>query len=76
MRWITAIYRLIFRRTLMTPQWLDILAANRTARIGNIYTYFDFHPRRFEDTLLTYMPQRHYRWSALRYVFRRRPRSL
>ena len=76
MRWIATAYGFIFRRTLMTPQWFDILAANRTARIGNTYTYFDFHPRRFEDSLLTYMPQRHYGFAALRYVFRRRPRSL
>ena len=76
MRWITTIYGLVFRRTLITHQWLDILAASRTARLGNIYHYFGFQPRRFEDTLLTYMPERHYFFDALRYVFRRRPRGL
>ena len=76
MRWITTIYGLLFRRTLITHQWLDILAANRTARLGNIYHYFGFQPRRFEDTLLTYMPERHYFFDALRYAFRRRPRGL
>ena len=75
-RWITALYGMIFPRTLMTPQWLDILAASRTARLGNIHDYFGFHPRRFEDTLTTYLPKRRYLPLALRYTFRRRPRGL
>lgn len=76
MRWILAGYRLVVPRTLMTGQWLDLLASNRTARIGNIYHHFGFHPRRLEDTLLGYLPRRHYLFSALRYTFRRRPRGL
>ena len=67
---------LLLSRALMTPQWLDILAASRTARLGNAYDYFGIRPRRFEDTLVTYLPGRSYRIPALRYAFRRRPRSL
>ena len=74
-RWWLRIYRIVFPRTLITPQWLDILAASRTAHLGNSYTYFGLYPRRFEDTLLTYMPRQHYFWRALRYVFRRHPRG-
>ncbi len=76
MRWLTSIYGFIFRRTLMTQQWMDILAANRTAHLGNTYTYFGIHPRRFEDTLLTYLPQQRFFFRALRYIFRRRPRGI
>ncbi len=76
LRWMTAIYSRILPRSLMTSQWFDILAANRAAKLGNTYNYFGFHPRRFEDTLLTYMPERHYGWEALRYSIRRRPRGL
>lgn len=76
MRFITRLYSLVFRRTLMTQQWLDILAANRTARLGNTYNYFGVRPRRFEDTLVTYLPHQPLLWPAIRYVFRRRPRGL
>jgi uncharacterized protein YbjT (DUF2867 family) len=75
MRWITNLYGFIFPRSLMTSQWLDILAANRTTRIGNISNAFGIHPRRFEDTLVEYMPQRRYFFAAFRYIFRRRPRE-
>ncbi len=75
LRWMTAIYSWVLPRALMTPQWLDLLAANRTARIGNIHEYFGIQPRRFEDTLMTYMPQQKYFRSALRYAIRRRPRE-
>ncbi|MCB9453625.1 MAG: NAD(P)H-binding protein [Anaerolineaceae bacterium] len=76
LRWLTTIYSRLFPRSLMTGQWLDILAANRSAPLGNTYTYFGLHPRRLEDTLLTYMPQKRYFWSALRYTIRRRPRGI
>ena len=75
LRWITALYGLIFGRTLMTQQWLDLLAASRTARLGNMYTYFGIEPRRFEDTLLTYLPSKPFLLPAFRYAFRRRPRE-
>jgi NADH dehydrogenase len=75
LRWLTRLYGLVFPRTLMTQQWMDILASNRVVRIGNTYTYFGVRPRRFEDTLVTYMRQRRYFFSALRYIFRRRPRE-
>jgi uncharacterized protein YbjT (DUF2867 family) len=75
-RWLTAVYSRIMPRSLMTPQWLDLLAVNRTAKLGNMFNIFGIHPRRFEDTLLTYMPGRSYWWPMLRYAVRRRPRGL
>ncbi|MEZ4666698.1 MAG: NAD-dependent epimerase/dehydratase family protein [Anaerolineae bacterium] len=75
LRWITSVYGRVFRRSLMTPQWLDILATNRTAPLGNIYNYFGINPRRFEDTLLTYMPKKRYWWPMIRFTLRRRPHS-
>ena len=76
MRWITSVYSRMFPRALMTPQWLDILATNRTAPLGNTFNYFGFHPRRLEDTLLDYLPDQRHFLSLLRYTFRRRPRGL
>ncbi|MEO8609629.1 MAG: NAD-dependent epimerase/dehydratase family protein [Chloroflexota bacterium] len=76
MRWIAAIYSRIFRRSLVTPQWLDILATNRTAPLGNAFNYFGIQPRRFEDTLLTYMPGKGYFWPTFRYMLRRRPKGI
>ena len=75
LRWITGIYSRLLPRSLMTNQWLDILAANRTAPLGNTYDYFGFQPRRFEETLLTYLPQRRHFVASLRGTFRRRPRA-
>jgi NADH dehydrogenase len=74
LRWITAVTSRIMPRSLITLQWLDILAANRTASLGNIFHYFGIHPKRFEDTLLTYMRGKRYGWSLVRYTLRRRPR--
>ena len=74
LRWITGISGRIMPRSLITPQWLDILATNRTARLGNTFQYYGIHPRRIEDTLLTYMRGRRYGLSLLRYSLRRRPR--
>ena len=76
LRWITGISGRILPRSLITPQWLDILATNRTARLGNAFQYYGIHPRRFEDTLLTYMRGRRYGWSLLRYSLRRRPKVI
>lgn len=76
LRWSSGLYSRVLPRSLVTPQWLDILATNRTAPLGNAYRYFGIRPRRLEDTLLTYMRQRHY-WRLLaRSVMRRRPRSI
>ncbi len=75
-RTIVSIYSRIFPRSIMTPQWLDILAANRTTRINNIYEIFGIQPRRFEDTLLTYLPKRRHFFSLLRMSLRRRPRGV
>lgn len=76
MRWTTGIYSRLLRRSLMTPQWLDLLATNRAARIGNLYEYFGVQPKRFEDTLLTYMPGKSYFFPSIRYSLRRRPREV
>ncbi|MBI5959264.1 MAG: NAD(P)H-binding protein [Chloroflexi bacterium] len=59
------------RRWPMTPQWLDVLASHRTAKLGNLYDYCGVRPVRFEDTLLTYMPNRHYTRELLRFMLRR-----
>lgn len=72
-RWINGVYERLLPRTLITSQWLDILAANRTAPLGNTYQFFGFQPRRLEDTLLTYMRGERYFAAGLRYSFRRRP---
>jgi uncharacterized protein YbjT (DUF2867 family) len=61
----------IVRRWPMTPQWFDILASNRTAQLGNLYDYCGVRPVRFEDTLLTYMPQRRYGVEMLRFLWSR-----
>jgi NADH dehydrogenase len=76
MRWLAAVYSRILRRSLVTAQWLDILATNRTAPLGNAFNYFGIHPRRFEDTLLTYMPGKRYWWPMIRYTLRRRPKGI
>lgn len=76
MRWIIGVYSRIFSRSLMTSQWLDILATNRTASLGNTFEYFRFHPRRFEDTLLTYLPKQRFIFALLRFSIRRRPRGV
>lgn len=76
LRWLSSIYARILPRSLMTTQWLDILATNRTAPLGSTYNNFGFHPRRFEETLLTYLPQRRHFVGVLRDTFRRRPRPL
>ena len=61
----------LFRRWPMTPQWFDILASNRTAKLGNLYDYCGVRPVRFEDTLLTYMPHRRYWIEFLRFMLSR-----
>ncbi len=75
MRWITAVYSRGLPRSLMTAQWLDLLASNRTTRLNNTYELFGIQPRRLEDTLLTYMGSRRYLLPSLLYALRRRPRE-
>lgn len=76
LRWTTAIYSRLLPRSLMTSQWLDLLATNRTAQLGNTYNYFGIRPHRFEDTLLTYMRGRSYWRPLVRNALRRRPRGV
>ncbi len=75
MRWTTALYSRVLPRALVTPQWLDLLATNRTARLGSAYEHFQVRPRRLEDTLLEYLPNRRYALRAGRFALRRRPRE-
>ncbi len=76
LRWLTAFFSFILPRSAMTAQWLDVLATNRSTRLSNAYDYFGIRPRRFEDTLVTYLPKRRHFWALLRYTFRRRPRRI
>ncbi len=76
LRWLTAVYSRLLPRVLITQQWMDILATNRTARIGNLSQYFEIRPKRLEDTLVTYMRGRHYGREIWRNTFRRRPRVI
>lgn len=73
LRWITGAMNFAFPRWMMTRQWFDIIAGNRTARLGNLYDYTGIHPVQLEDQLLTYMPQRRYSLEMLRFIFNRRP---
>ena len=75
LRGIAGLYGAVLPRSLMTSQWLDILAANRTAPLSGTFDHFGFQPRRFEDTLLTYLPQRRHLRAALRDSFRRPGRA-
>jgi uncharacterized protein YbjT (DUF2867 family) len=72
MRTFSNLWRLVPLRWPTTVQWSDILAGNRTAPLGNLYNYTGVRPRRFEDTLLTYMPGRWYSIGLLRFLFSRR----
>jgi uncharacterized protein YbjT (DUF2867 family) len=76
LRWLTGIWSRILPRSLITSQWLDILATNRTARLASIFEQFGIRPRRLEDMLLTYMRGRRYVFPLLRYTVRRRPRAI
>jgi NADH dehydrogenase len=76
LRWIAAVYGRLLPRSLITGQWLDLLATNRTARLGNLFQYFGIRPRRLEDTLLTYMRGRRYSAEILRTTFKRHPRVI
>ena len=76
LRWFTGIYSRLLPRSLMTNQWLEILAANRTAPLASTYDNFGFQPRRFEETLLDYLPGRRHFYGVVRDTFRRRPRPI
>lgn len=76
LRWLTRVYARLLPRALMTEQWMDILAANRTARIGTLFQTYEIRPQRLEDTLLTYLRGRPLRRELLRYSLRRRPHVL
>lgn len=71
MRWLNPLPRVFFRRSLMTPQWFDLLATNRTAQLGNVPRYYKVQLHRIEDTLLTYLPKKRGFWAALRVMSKR-----
>ncbi len=72
LRTITASIRRVFPRWPVTPQWYDLLAANRVAPLGALESTFGITPARFEDTILTYMRQRRYTSEYWRAMLRRR----
>lgn len=74
MRTLTEFINRVVPHWPMTPQWLDILATNRTASLSNVPNIFGVRPARFEDTLVTYMPSRHYLPELVRTLLRSRPR--
>lgn len=71
LRGMTGLMSRIVPRWPATVQWFDILASNRTAQLGNLFEYCGVRPVRFEDTLLTYMPQRHYLPELVQFMLRR-----
>jgi NADH dehydrogenase len=73
LRSMTSLVNRFFPHWPMTTQWLDILAANRTAPLGNLYDLFAVRPQRFEDTIVTYMRGRRYLPELLRALLLRRP---
>ncbi len=76
LRWLTAFFSRVIPRSLITDQWMDLLATNHMAHIGNIYQYFGIKPHRLEDTLATYLPERQKQYSMWRYVLRRHPKVI
>jgi uncharacterized protein YbjT (DUF2867 family) len=76
LRLLVRLQGIVFRRTLVTQQTLDYVAASRTAPLNNLYHIFGIHARRFEDTLLTYLPQKRFFWQAIRHAFKRKPKSI
>ena len=76
LRTLTGLMNRFVPRWPMTPQWLDILASNRTAPLGNMFDLFGVHPVRFEDTIVTYMRGRHYLPELLRTTLRRHSQSI
>lgn len=75
LRLSSRIYSRVLRRSLVTPQWLDLLATNHTARLATLYEVFGVRARRLEDTLVNYMPKKRYRLRALAFAVRARPRE-
>jgi uncharacterized protein YbjT (DUF2867 family) len=71
LRDVTRLLNRVLPRWPMANQWFDLLTSNRTARLGNLYDYCGVRPVRFEDTLLTYMPQRRYGLELLRFILSR-----
>jgi uncharacterized protein YbjT (DUF2867 family) len=76
MRFLVRLQGLVFRRTLMTQQTLDYIAASRTAPLNNLYHTFGITAHRLEDTLLRYLPQKRLWGQAIRHAFKRRPKSI
>ncbi len=71
--WLALVGSRLLPRSLITEQWLDLVATSRTTGIGNLPRSFGIHPQRLEETLLGYLPrQRHFR-TLMQRIFRRRP---
>jgi NADH dehydrogenase len=76
LRSLTGLMNRFVPRWPMTPQWLDILASNRTAPLGNMFDLFGVRPARFEDTIVTYMRGRRYLPELLRTTLRRHSQTI
>ncbi|MBN1285206.1 MAG: NAD(P)H-binding protein [Anaerolineae bacterium] len=63
------VFRQILPRPIFTSQWYDRIAESRTADLNSMSDRFGIHPQRFEDTILTYMPERRYGREMIRYIF-------
>ncbi|GAB4444260.1 MAG: hypothetical protein Kow00120_13910 [Anaerolineae bacterium] len=73
LRQATWIFRRLMPRPVLTSQWFDRIAESRTADLNSMSDHFHLQPARFEDTVRTYMPGRHYGRELIRYVLGRRP---
>jgi uncharacterized protein YbjT (DUF2867 family) len=76
LRAMTGAINRVVPRWPMTPQWLDILAENRTAPLRNLPDTFGIRPVRFEDTIVTYMRNRRWLPELLRTMIRRHPQQV
>jgi NADH dehydrogenase len=72
LRALTGLLLRVFPAWPVTSQWFDLLASNRTAPLGNLFDAFGIRPARFEDTITTYMPGRHYTRELMGNLLRRR----
>ena len=74
LRWINKVVSIFLPRTLITEQWFDLVFTSRTTDPVNFVRFFGMQPRRFEDTLMQYLPNQNHFGLLLRRSFRRAPR--
>ena len=49
LRWLAHVGSRLLPRSLITEQWLDLVATSRTTGIGNLPRSFGIHPQRLEE---------------------------